>query len=118
MSIDGPLIVAIWGLVSAGMLAPASQKVFVSDTQEITWNTEKPGAAYLAVNTPNTKLFTSFPEGRTIDLGGVKLAIGKTRLNRATVSLVSRRHVAGRRRRPGPPRVRLRHSHDQHRRVA
>ena len=69
---------------------PAGQKIFVSDTGEIAWNTEKPDAAYLAVNTPNTKLFTGFPEGRTIDLGSVKLAIGKTRLNWATVSLVSR----------------------------
>jgi hypothetical protein len=73
---------------------PADQKVFVSDTGEITWNTEKPDAAYLAVNAPNTKLFTGFPEGRTIDLGSVKLAIGKTRLNWATVSLVSR-HATG-----------------------
>jgi hypothetical protein len=73
---------------------PADQKVFVSDTGEITWNTEKPEAAYLAVNTPNSKLFTGFPEGRTIDLGGVGLAIGKTRLNWATVSLVSR-HATG-----------------------
>ena len=69
---------------------PADQKVFVSDTGEITWNREKPDAAYLAVNTPNTKLFTGFPEGRTISLGKVSLAIGKTRLNWATVSLVSR----------------------------
>ncbi len=69
---------------------PAGQKVFVSDTGEITWNTEKPGAAYLAVNTLNAKLFTGFPEGRTIDWGGVKLSVGRTRLNWATVSLVSR----------------------------
>ena len=69
----------------------AEQKVFVSDTGEITWNQEIPGAAYLAVNTPNIKLFTGFPEGRTIDLGGVKLSVGKTRLNWATVSLASRR---------------------------
>ena len=70
---------------------PAEQKVFVSDTDEIVWNTEKPDAAYLAVRAPNTKLFTGFPAGRTIDLGGVTLAIGKTRLDWATVSLVSRR---------------------------
>lgn len=68
----------------------ADQRVFVSDTGEITWNKEIPGAAYLAVNTPNTKLFTGFPEGRTINLGGVTLVIGTTRLNWATVSLVSR----------------------------
>ena len=69
---------------------PADQKVLVSDTGEITWNREKAGAAYVAVNTPNTKLFTGFPAGRTIDLGGVTLAVGPTRLDWATVSLVSR----------------------------
>ena len=72
------------------IMLPADQKVFVSDTGEITWNREKPDAAYLIVNTPNTKLFTGFPEGRTIDLGGVTLLLGKTQLNWATVSLVSR----------------------------
>ncbi len=73
---------------------PAEQNVFVSDTGEITWNRELADAAYLAVSTPNAKLFTGFPEGRTIELDGVKLAIGKTRLNWATVSLVSR-HATG-----------------------
>lgn len=73
---------------------PPDQTVFVSDTGEITWNTEKPEAAYLAVNTPNTKVFTGFPAGRTVALGGVSLAIGTTRLNWATVSLVSR-HATG-----------------------
>ena len=70
---------------------PADQRVIVSDTGEIVWNTEKPEAAYLAVRAPNTKLFTGFPEGRTVDLGGVKLSLGPTRLGWATVSLVSRR---------------------------
>ena len=68
--------------------------MLVSDTGELTWNTELPEAAYWTVNTPNTKLFTGFPEGRTIELGGVTLAIGKTRLDWATVSLVSR-HATG-----------------------
>jgi hypothetical protein len=70
---------------------PADQKIFVSDTGEITWNREQPDAAYLAVNTPNTKLFTGFPAGRTLDLGGVTLSVGPTRLSWATVSLVSRK---------------------------
>ncbi len=70
---------------------PADQKVFVSDTGELTWNIEQAGAGYFAVNTPNTKLFTGFPKGRTIALGGVTLAVGKTRLDWATVSLTSRR---------------------------
>ena len=67
-----------------------NQKVFVSDTGELTWNVEQPGSGYFAVNTPNTKLFTGFPQGRTISLGDVTLSLGKTRLDWATVSLVSR----------------------------
>jgi len=66
-------------------------KVLVSDTGELTWNTELAGKAYWTVNTPNTKLFSGFPAGRTVALGPVALAIGKTRLDWATVSLVSRR---------------------------
>ncbi|MBI5685431.1 MAG: hypothetical protein HZC54_10140 [Verrucomicrobia bacterium] len=72
-------------------VAKPDGKVLVSDTGELTWNTELPQAAYWTVNTPNTKLFTGFPKGRTINLGGVTIAIGKTRLDWATVSLVSRR---------------------------
>lgn len=72
----------------------ADRKVFVSDTGELKWNVEQPGAGYFTINTPNTKLFTGFPQGRTIELGDVTLAIGKTRLNWATVSLVSR-HATG-----------------------
>jgi hypothetical protein len=72
-------------------VAKPEDKVLVSDTGELTWNTELPQAGYWIVNTPNTKLFTGFPKGRVIELGGVTLAIGKTRLDWATVSLVSRR---------------------------
>jgi hypothetical protein len=79
------------GVPTEAVKLSADQRVFVSDTGEIVWNKEKPDAAYLAVNTPDTKLFTGFPEGRTVDLGGVSLTVGKTRLNWATVSLVSRR---------------------------
>jgi hypothetical protein len=69
---------------------PEDQQIFVSDTGELTWNTEQAGAGYWTINTPNTKLFTGFPQGRTIALGGVTLTVGKTRLAWATVSLVSR----------------------------
>ena len=72
------------------MSSPPLRRVFVSDTGELTWNVEEPGAGYFMVNTPNTKLFTGFPKGRTISLGNVTLSIGKTRLDWATVSLVSR----------------------------
>jgi hypothetical protein len=69
--------------------------VLVSDTGELTWNTEIPGAAFLAVSTANTKLFTGFPQERTITLGdGVSLNVGRTKLGWATVSLVSR-HATG-----------------------
>jgi len=57
-------------------------------------NIESPQAGYWTVNTSNTKVFTGFPRDRPIDLGGVTLAIGKTRLGWATVSLVSR-HATG-----------------------
>ena len=69
---------------------PENQRIFVSDTGELTCNTEQAGAGYWTINTPNTKLFTGFPQGRTITLGGVTLTVGKTRLDWATVSLVSR----------------------------
>lgn len=69
-------------------------KVISSDTGDLTWNTETPGAGYWTVDTPSTKVFSGFVRGRTIQLGGVTLAIGKTRLDWATVSLVSR-HASG-----------------------
>jgi len=74
--------------------APAWGEVICSDTGELTWNRERPGKAYWTVDTPNTKLFSGFPEGREIALNGVKLAIGPTRLGWATVSLTSR-HATG-----------------------
>ena len=70
---------------------PDDQKIFISDTGELTWNVEQPAAGHFTINTANTKLFTGFPKGRTITLGDVTLAIGKTRLDWATVSLVSRK---------------------------
>jgi hypothetical protein len=63
--------------------------VLTSDTGELTWNCEMRDAGVWTVNTPNTKLFTGFPKGRTFDLGGVKIAVGETKLGWATVSLTS-----------------------------
>ncbi len=70
------------------------QKVFSSETGELTWNREEENAGYLTVNTPHTKLFTGFPDGRVITIGDVTLEIGNIRLGWATVSLVSR-HASG-----------------------
>lgn len=67
-----------------------NEEVIISDTGELTWNMEKEGAGYWTVNTANTKLFTGFPEGRIIDLGGISIDIGNTRLDWATISLVSK----------------------------
>jgi hypothetical protein len=70
--------------------AVASGKVLTSDTGELCLNREEPDAGYFTVNTAGTKLFTGFPKGRTIAMGEVTLEIGKTRLDWATVSLLSR----------------------------
>lgn len=75
----------------ASTAAKPEGKVLVSDTGELTWNMEMPQAGYFTVNTRNTKLFTGFPKGRAVKLGDVTLVLGKTRLDWATVSLVSRR---------------------------
>ena len=65
------------------------QKVFKSDTDEIVLNGEVDGAGVWTVNTPNTKVFSGFPKGRTFDLGGVKIDVGETKLGWTTISLVS-----------------------------
>ncbi len=67
------------------------KKVLVSDTKQLTWNNEIPGAGFFTVDTENTKLFTGFPKGRTFDMGGVVLKVGETKLGWATISLVSRK---------------------------
>ena len=65
----------------------ADQKVFLSDTQQICWDVSQPGAGVFLVNAPKTKLVTGFPAGRTFNLDGVQVQIGKTELGWATVSL-------------------------------
>ncbi len=67
----------------------SEKKILVSDTEELIWNTEDADAGYFVVNTPNTKLFTGFPKEREIQMGDITLLVGKTRLNWATISLVS-----------------------------
>ena len=67
----------------------ASSEVFVSDTGQIRWDVSQPGGGYFTVDTPRTKLFTGFVGGRTFKLGNVSLAIGNTRLDWATVSMVA-----------------------------
>jgi len=65
------------------------EKHFLSDTAELRWDVSQQGAGYFIADTPRTKLFTGFVRGRTFELGDVTLAIGKTRLDWATVSMVA-----------------------------
>ena len=67
----------------------ASVKTFVSDTGQMRWDVSQPGAGFFTVDTPHTKVFSGFVGGRTFALGNVKLEIGKTQLDWATVSIVS-----------------------------
>jgi hypothetical protein len=68
--------------------SPGDARRFVSDTGELTWDAAQRGAGYYTVNAPRVKLFTGFVGGREFDLGGVRLSIGKTRGDWATVSMV------------------------------
>jgi hypothetical protein len=68
---------------------PDDADTFVSDTGQIRWDLSEPEAGYFIADTPRTKLFTGFVRGRTFDLGGLKLEIGPTRLDWATISLVA-----------------------------
>lgn len=65
--------------------------VIFSDTREIEWNNSEPGHGMFIVRTDNSKFFTGFPAGRVVDLGdGVSVALGKTKLGWATISLASK----------------------------
>ena len=57
---------------------------------EVMWNRERPGREYYAVNARNVKMLAGYPDGRTVSLGGVSLAVGDTMTRAAVVSLFSR----------------------------
>ena len=67
--------------------AAAQRNAWASDTGEVLWDTSEKGAGCFIVNAPRSKLFTGFVRGRTFELGGVKLAVGKTVLDWTTVTL-------------------------------
>ena len=64
-------------------------RTFTSDTDQITWNASRDRASYFTVDTPRSKLFTGFVDGRRFDLGRVSLAIDRAQLGWATVSMVA-----------------------------
>jgi hypothetical protein len=74
---------------SASPSPPNNSRVFVSDTGQLRWDYSILDAGYFTVDSPRTKLFTGFVHGREFDLGDVRLKIGRTRLDWATVSLVT-----------------------------
>ncbi|HLA86190.1 MAG TPA: carbohydrate binding domain-containing protein [Thermoguttaceae bacterium] len=65
-----------------------NQRVFVSDTDQLRWDVSTKRGGYFTVDSPRVKLFTGFVRGRIFALGDVRLAIGETRLDWATVSMV------------------------------
>lgn len=66
--------------------------VKVTDGGQIEWNNENPEQGMFIVRTDNTKLFSGFPAGRTIDWGdGITFNVGKTKLGWTTMSLVSKK---------------------------
>ena len=65
----------------------ADPKIIVPTTGEWRWDVSQDGAGTFTVDAPRSKLFTGFVRGRAFDLGGVSLAIGKTMLDWATVTM-------------------------------
>ncbi|WP_165233688.1 carbohydrate binding domain-containing protein [Aquisphaera insulae] len=63
--------------------------VHVSDTGELRWDVTERGAGTFTASTPRTRLFTGFVRGREFDLGGVRLRIGKTSRDWATITMTA-----------------------------
>lgn len=66
--------------------------VVYSDGGQIEWNLDIPDRGMFIVRTDNTKVFSGFPAGRTVDWGdGISFEVGPTKLGWTTMSLVSRK---------------------------
>ena len=65
----------------------ADPNIIVSSTGELRWDVSQKGAGYFAVKALRSKLFTGFVRGRVFDLGNMGLAVGKTMLDWATVTM-------------------------------
>jgi len=68
-----------------------SGRVFTysSDTEQLSAVMELKNGGNYTVNTPNSKLFTGFQTDDTVSLKDVSIKCGKTRLNWATIAIVS-----------------------------
>jgi len=58
-----------------------------SDTGELTWNVERDGKGFVSVNTPRTRAFVGFVDGRTFELGDVTIQPGETSQDWCTVGV-------------------------------
>lgn len=66
---------------------PEDQDIFASDTGQLRWDVSEPEKGCFTVDSPRTKVFTGFVSGREFELGDIRLEIGKTRLDWATVTM-------------------------------
>ena len=65
--------------------------VVFTDGGQIEWNHSIPDRSMFIVRTENTKVFSGFPAGRTIDWGdGISFEVGPTKLGWTTMSFVSK----------------------------
>jgi len=80
----------IHGEAAAALPKDDASPVKISDTKELEWNNENPEKGMFIVRTSNVKLFSGFPEGRTVDFGdNMSLQVGRTKLGWTTISLTS-----------------------------
>ena len=75
---------------ATGLATPPARPdgpVFVSDTGELRWDSTDPAAGFFTIDTPRTKAFAGFGSGRHVELGGVAITTGTTRLDWCTVGV-------------------------------
>lgn len=72
-------------------LGGPDKKWIRNDTGEFYSNFERENKGFFTVNTPRTKLFTGFVDGRKFTVGNLEIKPEKTRLDHCTISLTEAR---------------------------
>ncbi len=67
--------------------AAPSGNLVVSDTQQLRWDLTRSNRGLVSVDTPQTKAVIGFGDGRVVELGNVRISVGTTLQNWATVAL-------------------------------
>ncbi len=70
--------------------APAGE-VITSDTGQLRWDTSTTGRGLVTINTPRTRLLAGYADNRSVDLGGITVRPGSTRLDWCSIGLTLRR---------------------------